>query len=110
MKSKMTKDLSYTQIFPIKKVIPHEEALREKIKSGIIHIMMDENKVSEKAFSRVHEIIDLVGSKFTNDMLDFSLKEYQLGKRPEYIAEILYDNHFKNEILNESKISKFKDF
>jgi len=71
---------------------------------------MDENGVSEKAFSRVHEIIDLVKSKFTDNMMQFSIKEYQSGKRPEYIAEILYDQHFKNEILNESKISKFKDF
>jgi len=104
------KDLSYTQIFPIKKQISHEDALREKIKSKIVQIIMDENKISEKAFSRVHEIIDLTRSKFTDDMMQFSIREYQSGKRPEYIAEILYDDHFKNQILKESKISKFKDF
>lgn len=104
------KDLSYTTIFPNKKTISHEESLKEKVKSNIVHIIMEENKISEKAFSKFDQVINLVKDKFSEEMLKFALNEYESGKRLKYISEILYNDYFKNEPLNETKVSKYKDF
>jgi hypothetical protein len=72
------KDLSYTTIFPNKKTISHEESLKEKVKSNIVNIIMEENKISEKAFSKFDQVINLVKDKFSEEMLKFALNELKL--------------------------------
>jgi hypothetical protein len=104
------KDLSYTQVFPTKKVVTHEESLIKKVRSGLIEILREEGGVSEKSFDEYDKIIKIVDRKFNEIMKKFSINEYKNDKRIGLICELLYDQHFKNSQINESKISKFNDF
>lgn len=106
------KDLSYTQIFPQRKFISHEESMKEKLKSKLSHIIMDEKSISEKAFKMVDRVLKLVEKNLTPEMVEIGLKEYASGKRIDYICEILYHDYFEklSSRLNESIISKFNDY
>lgn len=104
------KDLSYTQIFPNRKKISHEESLIKKVKSGLVEILREEGGISEKAFSEYQRVIDEVDNKFNESMSEYSINEYKSGKRIGYICEIIYDQYFKNGRLDESKVFRFDDF
>jgi hypothetical protein len=106
------KDLSYTRIFPQRKLISHEESMKEKLRSKISQIIMDEFGVSEKSFKEVDKILKLVEKNITPELMKLALEEYKSGKRISYVSEILYHDHFKKlcDGLNESKISKFNEY
>lgn len=102
------KDLSHKTIFG--KEVSHEEELRSRIKSQIVHILMDEESVSEKSFGKVDDIVNRVNSLFDNSMFLICEKMYSEGKRINYIAESIYDMYIKKSAISESVVTKFRDF
>lgn len=102
------KDLSHKTIFG--KEVSHEDELKSRIKSKIVNIIMDEESVSEKSFSKVDDIVNRVNNIFDDSMFKLSEKMYSEGKRINYIAESIYDTYIKNSAISESVITKFKDF
>lgn len=94
--SKITesKDLSYKSFFG--KEVSHMDSLKNRVINSIIEIIREEKKVSEKSFSDYDAIIKKVKESFSDDMFNESVKLYNQNKRISYIAEMLYDNWFKN--------------
>ena len=90
------KDLSYKHMFKGK--ISHEDALKERVKSDLISIIMEEEGVSEKSFSSVDKIISDVDKFYTEEIFKISNEMYNQGKRTNYIAEFLYDEYYKSNI------------
>ena len=88
-----SKDLSYIDFFG--KKIEHNESLRKNIIDSIVNIITEENNISEKSFGEYQKVIDLVKSKFNDDMFKSALDMYNNGKRINYISEIIYDENFK---------------
>lgn len=101
------KDLSYKNMFTGK--VSHEDALKERIKSSIVNIVMEENSVSEKSFKKVDEIVKDVNEFYDEQMFSISNEMYNQDKRINYIGEFLYDKYYKKNI-NESVLpfNKFK--
>lgn len=98
------KDLSYTNIFG--KYYSHEEALMDKVISHLMHIEMEENRVSEKSFSAVDEIrsrMAVVASENKSLAIDL----YNSGKRVEFISESIWDlSHSRKEKNNDTNMIK----
>ena len=88
-----SKDLSYIDFFG--KKVEHNESLRKNIVDSIVNIITEENNISEKSFGEYQKVIDLVKSKFNDDMLKNALDMYNSGKRISYISEVIYDENFK---------------
>lgn len=89
------KDLGYTDIF--RKEHKHGDELRKDVEYGLVNILMDENKISEKSFSRIDELRVEVKSKITNEILENAENHFQSGKRMNLFYENLYDKlYFKN--------------
>ena len=86
-------DLSYIDFFG--KKVEHNESLRKNIVDSIVNIITEENNISEKSFGEYQKVIDLVKSKFNDDMFKSALDMYNSGKRINYISEIIYDENFK---------------
>jgi len=101
------KDLSYNHIFNGK--ISHRDSLKKMVKDHIVNIIMEENSISEKSFSKVDDIIKKVNGFFNGEMLDASEKMYSQNKRINYIAEFLYDTYIKQNSVNET-IDSFSEF
>lgn len=101
------KDLSYTTFFG--KKVEHKTALKERIESNIVDIMMQENQISEKDFKRLDEII-VIAKNVIDDALYNEISElYNQGKRLQYIAEKIWDE--KQSLISEKKneFDKLKD-
>lgn len=88
-----SKDLSYIDFFGNK--VEHNESFKKMVMDSVINIITEENNISEKSFGEYQKIIDLVKSKFNDDMFKRSLDMYNNGKRINYISEIIYDENFK---------------
>ena len=88
-----SKDLSYIDFFG--KKVEHNESLRKNIVDSIVNIITEENNISEKSFGEYQKVIDLVKSKFNDDMFKNALDMYNSGKRISYISEVIYDENFK---------------
>ena len=99
------KSLAYKSFFGDS--VSHEEELKKRISDSITDIIMEQEKVSEKSFSKVDDIIKRVNDFFTPEILAKSEKLYQSGKRINYISEILYDEYFHT---NEGKVDTFSEF
>ncbi len=105
----MSKDLSYTRIFPRREEISHETAFKERLKSHLVTIIREERSISEKDFKRYRVAMDLVDSTMNDEIIKFANSEYNSGKRIEYVSEIVYDKYFKDIKIDES-IKKFSNF
>ena len=103
------KDLSYTSFFG--KKVSHKEALRKDLLDGILHILMQEENISEKDFSRIDGAMDRVNRKIDNNLLVETELHLQSGKRMQIFYEIKYDEIFRNTPLNESlSVMTFEKF
>jgi hypothetical protein len=105
------KDLSYTDIF--NKKHSHKEVLKKNVKDGLVDILMEERKVSEKAFKALDNLSDEVSKFITEDILDKAETHLQSGKRMQYFYELLYDNIYNtktNEKMNKIIIEKYQKF
>lgn len=85
-------DLSWENIFGEK--YTHNETLKKKVIDGLVHILMEENKISEKSFNQIDEIVDEVREKIDDDILQNAENHLQSGKRMQLFYEILYDELF----------------
>ena len=109
------KDLSYKKFFG-GEVVPHEKAILEYLRGGLISIIQDENNVSEKSFGKMDEIIKFVEDFISDNqekLLIISDDMYKKGKRLNFIYETIYDMYkdkIKMDSLNESIVYRFKDF
>jgi len=105
------KDLSYTDIFNKKHT--HKEVLKKNVKDGLVHILMEERKVSEKAFKALDELCNEVNKFINEDILNKAETHLQSGKRMRYFYELLYDNIYNkatDEIMNKIIIEKYQNF
>jgi hypothetical protein len=89
---KESKDLSYNTIFG--KSVSHDQELKNRIISYIVDILMEENGVSEKSYSKVDEIVTNVKNVFTEELFIETQSLYNQNKRLKFIAEILYDKYY----------------
>ncbi len=92
--SKESKDLSYTTIFG--KKVSHQEEFKNRLRSGIMQILMDERGVSEKSFTRLDELQNEVKNKLSEEHYNYAETLYKDNKRINYIAELLYGKLFEN--------------
>ena len=103
------KDLSYRTFFGEEKT--HEEAFRESLKNNLVDIRMSIDCVSEKNFSKIDEIVKDIESNLTDEIYTKALNLYDSGKRLNYVSELIYDEHFLVDDVNENlDILKFKDY
>jgi hypothetical protein len=93
-------DLSYKEFFSNKKV-SHEDALKERIRGLLANIIADEKNISEKSFKLYDEVINHVKSDFSDKMFAEANMMYNQNKRLKYIAELLYDKYFKDDLTKE---------
>lgn len=75
---------------------------KTRVKDYLVHIITDENGISEKSFSQYDSVINEVGEFFKeNESARNMINEFEkIEARPEYVAEKIY-----NEIFHGSKIS-----
>ena len=75
---------------------------KTRVKDCMVHIITDENGISEKSFSQYDSVINEVGEFFkNNESARRVIDEFEKTEaRPEYVAEKIY-----NEIFHGSKIS-----
>ena len=85
-------NLEWTDIFQNEHT--HEDTLKKDIIDGLVHIVMDENKISEKSFSKIDEIVKKVKDKINEEILNDAEKHLQSGKRMMLFYEQLYDKLF----------------
>ncbi|MEK6829536.1 MAG: hypothetical protein AABY15_05410 [Nanoarchaeota archaeon] len=91
---------------------------KTNVKDCLVHIITDENGISEKSFSQYDEVIKEVADffnsneKMVNLISDFESK----SSRPEYAAEKIYDEfyhsnneNYLNETKKKSKFQKLED-
>lgn len=107
------KNLGYTDFFGNE--VTHEQALRKNIIDGLVHIIMDEREISEKAFKSVDEVREEVENKVDNPMLEQVEQFLNENKRMKYICEIIYDDLYNgsnvNEHMNEHlNVYSYKDY
>ena len=71
---------------------------RDKVASSLTDIIAHERGISEKSFNAYDGVMEEI-ERFYEDRKDElieMLKEYESrGSRPSYLAEVLYDKHFK---------------
>ncbi len=102
-----SENLCYTSFFG--KNISHDEAFRKRIEDDVIGIITDENGISEKAFGKYGDVIDMVRNDMTEDMCQEAQEIWKSGKRLRYVGEMMYEKYFKpNEsTVEESSIDEF---
>ena len=101
-------DLSYQEFFS-KKRVSHEDALKERIRSLLTNIIREEKGISEKSFKLYDEVINRVKSDFSDKMFAEANILYNQNKRLDYIAELLYDKYFKEDLTKENKLLKINE-
>lgn len=80
----------------------------KNIKNKLINIICEEKHISEKSFSLVKKVIDIVDELAQDRISDMANK--MDGKRPEYVAEVIYDELFSGiKIKEEDCISKISN-
>jgi orotate phosphoribosyltransferase-like protein len=100
--TEQNKSLEYKEFFS-GKIVNHDDALKERIRSAISDVIVDELKISEKSFSKLDKVFAVVRNICEKtDIYNESDKLYNDKKRIKYIAEMMYDKHFSNSnIINE---------
>lgn len=88
-----SQDLGYKSFFG--KKISHDEAFKDQLKSILIHIIMEEKKISEKSFREVDKVVEDMNESITSEILEEANKLYNEDKRLNFIGEIIYDKYFK---------------
>ncbi len=107
-------DLGYKDIF--NKEYTHNEVLKKDVLYGILHIIMEEKKISEKSFGQIDKTLELVKENLNQEIFDTAEQMLQSGKRKTYIMEYLYDKYRSNFnidkpiTITESRITKFNNF
>lgn len=93
--SSLNENMGYKTIFG--KEVSHEEALQKRIRSLVIHIIMEERGISEKSFRKIDEVIKEVDDIFNKNMnlYDDAQQYYESGKRLQWLAEQIYYEYFK---------------
>jgi len=86
------KNLEWEDIFGKKH--SHIDTLKKDIVDGLVHIIMDENKISEKAFEKIDDVISDVKSKINDEIISEAEIHLQSGKRMSLFYEQLYDKLF----------------
>jgi len=91
----LNENMGYKTIFG--KEVSHKEALEKSIRDNIIHIIMEERGISEKAFKTLDEVINEVKQlcKDNSEIYKKSEEYYQKGKRLKFLAEECYDKYYK---------------
>lgn len=75
------------------------------IKNILVNIVCEEKHISEKSFSLVKKVVDVIDELGQDRISDMANK--MDGKRPEYVAEVIYDELFSDiEIKEEDCLSK----
>ena len=74
------------------KTVTHDEALRKNVKDGLIHIIMEEQSISEKAFTQIDKISDIVEGIINDDILTEAEKHLQENRRMKLFYELIYEN------------------
>lgn len=70
---------------------------KEKVFSSLLHLMMDEQKISEKDFNRTDNLMDKLREFFKNDNVNNVINEFEEEERRDsYCAEFIYDAMIKN--------------
>ncbi len=103
-KATITESLEYKDFFG--KEVSHNEAIEKQLKGILIHIIMDDLKISEKSFTEVDKIIERVNKVYSLDFNELANEYYNLNKRLKLLAEEIYDKYFKpfnKGIFNESE-------
>ena len=75
-----------------------EPSYAEKVKSSLLHILMDHKQVSEKSFNEVDNLSGTIDQLFTKskELRDYVDKCEKDEKRPSYTAENLFDQYKKD--------------
>lgn len=71
---------------------------KERVYNNLLHLMMEEQEISEKDFKRTDDLIDKLKTFFKeNERVDNVINEFEEEKRrPTYCAEFIYDAMIKN--------------
>ena len=94
---KLNENLGYKDFFGKEKT--HKEVLEKTIRDNIIHIIIDERKISEKSFNLYDSVINEVEQLCKNNAEIYKNAEiyYQTGKRLELLAEEYYDKFYNKK-------------
>lgn len=91
----------------------HNDVLKKDVLDGIVHIVMEERSISEKSFSQIDEVVDMIKLNLNPEIYNVAEHLLQSGKRKNYIMEYLYDT-YKEELCRVAmvveSIKKFSDF
>lgn len=100
--TEQNKSLEYEDFFG--EIISHDDALKERIRSELSSIIMDELKISEKSFSQIDEVFKTVKDMCEETSIYSETNDlYNNKKRLKYIAEMMYDKYFvNNNSINET--------
>ena len=91
----INENMGYKSFFG--KEVSHEDALQDRIRSLIIHIVTEERNISEKSLSKYDEVIDEV-KNICNDNPEIYQEAqifYDKKKRLNLLAEQVYDKYIK---------------
>lgn len=70
---------------------------KEKVFGSLLHLMMDEQNISEKDFKRTDDLMDKLREFFKDDKVNNVINEFEEEKRRNnYCAEFIYDAMIKN--------------
>lgn len=83
--------LEYTDFFG--KQVSHKEALLDKVKSHLIHILAEERQISEKDFTRYDQIMDEATAYLSSDpvLINEANTFYESNRRLQLLAEMIYE-------------------
>jgi hypothetical protein len=71
---------------------------KEKVFSSLLHLMMDEQGISEKSFKETDNLIEKLKEFFKDEKVDNVINEFEEeGRRNTYCAEFIYDAMIKNK-------------
>jgi predicted metalloendopeptidase len=70
---------------------------KEKVFSSLLHLMMDEQSISEKDFKRIDVLMEKLREFFKDNRVNNVINEFEEEeRRNSYCAEFIYDAIIKN--------------
>ena len=90
--------MAYTDFFG--KKISHEAALAKTIKDDITQVIVDDRKISEKAFESYDKVIQEVKQFISEhpEILEKANNYYKEGRRLQFLAEEVFDTYFRKKV------------
>jgi len=84
--------------FTINEGIFKSPTYKEKVYSCLLHLMMDDQGISEKDFKSVDNLMDKVKEFFKDEKVTNVINEFEEeGRRDNFCAEFIYDAMIKNK-------------